>query len=219
MITRLFETFDPLIRTINLRLLRIIIPTIFPAFYSHTLTQSRNTTRLIKIQKFLFRELRASLRNLNNTKKTLILFSIFFVILTINIAGLIPYVFTITRQMLFTLRISLPIWLAFILFSATYNTNHFISHIVPLSTPLPLSQFIVLIETISLVIRPITLSVRLCANITAGHILIALVRKPIFIFNLFSLVLLLLLILEIAVAFIQRYVFSILLSIYLRETN
>jgi F0F1-type ATP synthase membrane subunit a len=58
----------------------------------------------------------------------------------------------------------------------------------------------------------------LCANMTAGHILIALARGPIFIFNIFSLVLIILLVLETAVAFIQSYVFTILLSMYLKET-
>lgn len=89
---------------------------------------------------------------------------------------------------------------------------------MPLSTPLPLSQFIVLIETVSQTIRPLTLSVRLAANITAGHILIALTRRTIIALNLFSIVLLILIVLEIAVAIIQRYVFTVLITIYLRET-
>jgi F0F1-type ATP synthase membrane subunit a len=82
-----------------------------------------------------------------------------------------------------------------------------------------LSQFITIIETIRQVIRPITLSVRLCANITAGHILIALTRNAILIFNFSSIPLAILISLELAVAFIQRYVFTILLSIYLTETE
>jgi ATP synthase subunit 6 len=90
---------------------------------------------------------------------------------------------------------------------------------VPTGTPIALSQFITLIETVSQIIRPITLSVRLAANITAGHILIALARASVVIINHITLVLTLLLVLEIAVAFIQRYVFAVLITIYLRETN
>jgi ATP synthase subunit 6 len=146
------------------------------------------------------------------------LLCVFFIILILNIIGLLPYVYTITRQIIFTLSIALPFWLRFLLFASFMNTSHFLSHLVPLSTPLALSQFITIIETIRQIIRPITLSVRLCANITAGHILMALRRKPIFLINWFSTILLLLLILETAVAFIQRYVFTILLTIYLRET-
>jgi F-type H+-transporting ATPase subunit a len=104
-----------------------------------------------------------------------------------------------------------------VLFRALNNTNHFLSHLVPLRTPLPLSQFIVLIETASQFIRPITLSVRLSANITAGHILIALCANNIYTINAISSALLILVFLEIAVAFIQSYVFTILISIYMRE--
>ena len=99
------------------------------------------------------------------------------------------------------------------------NLNSFLAHIVPTGTPIALSQFITLIERVSQIIRPITLSVRLAANITAGHILIALSRTSVIILNHIRLILIILLILEIAVAFIQRYVFVVLITIYLRETN
>jgi F-type H+-transporting ATPase subunit a len=82
-----------------------------------------------------------------------------------------------------------------------------------------LSHFIVVIETVSQIIRPITLSVRLAANITAGHILIILIRNTIFIINVIRLALLTLFLLELAVAFIQSYVFTLLLVIYLGETT
>jgi len=97
------------------------------------------------------------------------------------------------------------------------NTNHFLRHLVPLRTPLPLSQFIVVIETVRQIIRPITLSVRLAANITAGHILIALCSNTITIISSLSSILIILIVLERAVAFIQRYVFTVLITIYLRE--
>jgi ATP synthase subunit 6 len=105
------------------------------------------------------------------------------------------------------------------MFSAIKNTTNFLAHLVPLRTPIALSHFITVIETIRQMIRPITLSVRIAANITAGHILIALVRAPIIILNPITLVLIILFLLEVAVAFIQRYVFTLLLTIYLRETN
>jgi ATP synthase subunit 6 len=127
-------------------------------------------------------------------------------------------VFTLTAQIAVTLRLALPFWLGFILFSFTNNPNHFLRHLVPLRTPLALSQFIVLIERVSQIIRPITLSVRLAANITAGHILIALCSNTVNIIRLGRFVLLILILLETAVAFIQRYVFTVLISIYIRET-
>jgi F0F1-type ATP synthase membrane subunit a len=91
--------------------------------------------------------------------------------------------------------------------------------LVPTGTPIALSQFIVLIESVRQIIRPITLSVRLAANITAGHILIALARAPIIVIRHIRVALRILFLLELAVAFIQRYVFVVLLSIYLRETK
>lgn len=99
-----------------------------------------------------------------------------------------------------------------------------IAHLVPLGTPAPLINFMVIIETISSIIRPLTLSVRLTANIIAGHLLISLLgnigpnsRKTIFI----RIILLqfLLIILELAVAIIQSYVFSILTILYISEVE
>lgn len=218
MIASLFESFDPFIRFFKLNLLAITIPIIVPIFLTMPTLSYRKACLLEKTQRFIIRELSASLRNKNNKIPILWLLCVFFIILTLNIIGLLPYVYTITSQIMFSLSLALPFWLRFLLFASLINTSHFLSHLVPLSTPLALSQFITIIETIRQIIRPITLSVRLCANITAGHILIALRRKPIFLINWFSTILLILLILETAVAFIQRYVFTILLTIYLRET-
>ena len=98
------------------------------------------------------------------------------------------------------------------------------AHLVPVGTPYILMPFIVLIELTSRIIRPLTLSVRLAANIVAGHLLITLIRSPAVTRNfraaIFILIgLSLLFILETAVAFIQAYVFRILRTLYLREAN
>ena len=109
-------------------------------------------------------------------------------------------------------------------FSRLKNINFFLSHLVPLGTPYPLIPFIVLIEIVRRVIRPITLSVRLAANIIAGHLLIVLIRgqMPCISMSIIILVLiglLMLILLELAVSFIQSYVFRTLLSLYLIEVN
>lgn len=95
---------------------------------------------------------------------------------------------------------------------------------MPLGRPAPLSPFIVLIELVRAVIRPLTLSVRLAANIVAGHLLIVLLSSPatqagspLVILILIALVLLALL--ERAVATIQAYVFRILRVLYVNEVN
>jgi F-type H+-transporting ATPase subunit a len=96
-----------------------------------------------------------------------------------NFIGLFPYIFTATSHLTITISLAVPAWLGYILYSSLKNINFFLSHLVPLGTPYPLIPFIVLIEIIRRVIRPITLSVRLAANIIAGHLLIVLMRRPI----------------------------------------
>lgn len=219
MIERLFVSFDPLISTINLTYLSAVIPLTTPLFLNYYTSYFRFSMSWKIIIKNIFRELSSSINNNNKKIKTIILFILFRIILLLNIRGLMPYVYTLTRQIILTLRIAIPFWFRFILFRATHNLNNLLSHLVPLSSPLLLSQLMVIIETISQIIRPITLSVRLSANMTAGHILMALARKPILMINFCSMILLILLILETAVAIIQRYVFTILLSIYLSETT
>jgi F-type H+-transporting ATPase subunit a len=180
-------------------------------------TFSRNTATVKALSNFIEQELKATLRNHNIKGKLNILLTFFVRILILNMFGLIPFVFTITAHMLITFCSAFPLWFGIVLFRVTKNNTHFLRHLVPIRTPLPLSQFIVLIERVRQIIRPITLAVRLAANITAGHILIALSRSTTTIINPLSLVLLILFFLEIAVAAIQRYVFTILITMYLEE--
>ena len=96
------------------------------------------------------------------------------------------------------------------------------AHLVPLGTPIVLIPFIVLIETIRNVIRPITLSVRLAANLTAGHLLLILlgesiVNRKILIVITVTAAQFALITLEAAVAVIQAYVFATLSTLYASE--
>lgn len=96
------------------------------------------------------------------------------------------------------------------------------AHLVPVGTPRFLIPIIVIIETVRNIIRPLTLSIRLAANIVAGHLLLTLLgsQGPILrVSNLIFLIigLFMLLLLEVAVACIQSYVFTILRSLYLNE--
>lgn len=148
--------------------------------------------------------------------------SYFFFIIFSNTIGLLPYVFTSTRHLSITLTLSLPFWLGTIVYSAIFQYNHLFSHLVPLGTPAPLIPIIVLIETVRNIIRPGTLAVRLAANIVAGHLLLSLLGgkgetlRGIILLGLIR-GLILLIILECAVACIQAYVFCILNSLYLNE--
>jgi F-type H+-transporting ATPase subunit a len=103
------------------------------------------------------------------------------------------------------------------------NSKSIMAHLVPIGTPFLLINFMVLIEVVSNVIRPLTLSVRLCANMVAGHLLLRLLRN--FSLNGFNhilysfLGLIILGVLEMAVALIQGYVFITLVSLYSTEIH
>merc|ERR1719260_407555 len=131
--------------------------------------------------------------------------------------GLAPYIFTRSSHISFTLTLALPIWTGSIVFSIKNQYNRLFAHLVPRGTPVALIPVMVIIETVRNVIRPGTLSIRLAANIVAGHLLLTLLgsQGPAVRGLIVSLVLLLCL--ELAVACIQAYVFTILRSLYLNE--
>lgn len=133
-----------------------------------------------------------------------------------------PYVFTSSRHLSFTLRLALPLWLGKIILRVVKQLNYNLAHLVPEGTPGALMPVMVIIETVRLVIRPGTLAVRLAANMVAGHLLLVLLGgqgAALGGVTLMCLIvgLILLVTLECAVACIQAYVFTILRSLYLRE--
>nr|ABS00696.1 ATPase subunit 6 [Aplonis grandis] len=163
--------------------------------------------------------------NKKGHKWALILTSLMIFLLLINLLGLLPYTFTPTTQLSMNLALAFPLWLATLLTGLRNQPSASLGHLLPEGTPTPLIPALVLIETTSLLIRPLALGVRLTANLTAGHLLIQLISTATT--TLFStmpavslltlLVLFLLTILEVAVAMIQAYVFVLLLSLYLQE--
>nr|ABS00702.1 ATPase subunit 6 [Aplonis minor] len=158
-------------------------------------------------------------------KWALILTSLMVFLLLINLLGLLPYTFTPTTQLSMNLALAFPLWLATLLTGLRNQPSASLGHLLPEGTPTPLIPALILIETTSLLIRPLALGVRLTANLTAGHLLIQLISTATT--TLFSTmpavslltlsVLFLLTILEVAVAMIQAYVFVLLLSLYLQE--
>merc|ERR1719400_1455402 len=136
--------------------------------------------------------------------------------------GLAPYIFTSSSHISFTLTLAMPIWLGRIVFSIKNQYNNLFAHLVPRGTPVALMPVIVIIETVRRIIRPGTLSIRLAANIVAGQLLLTLLgsQGPSLSINIITILivgLVLLLCLELAVACIQAYVFTILRSLYLNE--
>lgn len=163
--------------------------------------------------------------NLPGHKWALILASLIIFLLSLNLLGLLPYTFTPTTQLSVNLGLAFPLWLGTVLIGFRNQPNLSLAHILPEGTPLLLIPILIIIETISLLIRPIALGVRLTANLTAGHLLIQLISTGFFVLlplipavaGLTGILLLILSLLEVAVAIIQAYVFVLLLSLYLQE--
>nr|YP_788135.1 ATP synthase F0 subunit 6 [Verasper moseri]ABI98718.1 ATP synthase F0 subunit 6 [Verasper moseri]BCM23662.1 ATP synthase F0 subunit 6 [Verasper moseri] len=151
--------------------------------------------------------------------------SLMVFLLSINMLGLLPYTFTPTTQLSLNLGFAVPLWLATVIIGMRNQPTHALGHLLPEGTPTALIPVLIIIETISLFIRPLALGVRLTANLTAGHLLIQLIATAAFVLLplmpvvaiLTTVVLFLLTLLEIAVAMIQAYVFVLLLSLYLQE--
>lgn len=147
---------------------------------------------------------------------------IFLTVAVYNFIALFPHLFSVTSHMLVTLPLSYTFWLGIILFRWVSSLKHFLSHLIPAGTPLALISFIVLVETLSNLIRPLALTFRLTANMMAGHLLIsliggALISLPFSFLFLGSLIQSLLVFIELGVSVIQAYVFSTLLLLYLSE--
>lgn len=225
MITNLFSIFDPSTNIFNIPLnwLRTLI-IIFIIPFSYWLTPNRYLIIYNKVIITLNNEFKI-LINPNLFKgRTLIFISLFTLIIFNNFLGLYPYIFTRTSHILINLRLSLPLWLRFLIYGWWNNTTNILAHLIPEGTPNILISFIVIIESIRILIRPGTLAIRLIANIIAGHLLITLIRSTApFLTNIILIILLfaqiILLILETAVTIIQAYVFSILRTLYSNESN
>uniref|UniRef100_A0AAU7YV01 ATP synthase subunit a n=1 Tax=Sinophasma brevipenne TaxID=3127808 RepID=A0AAU7YV01_9NEOP len=165
------------------------------------------------------------LLNMKNNKGTTIIFIAMFTMIMINnLMGLFPYLFTSTSHLTMTLTMALPLWLSFMLFGWMKNTESMFTHLVPTGTPAVLMPFMVCIESISNIIRPGTLSVRLAANMIAGHLILTLLGNTTMsvsmkILPFMLLIQMMLLVLETAVAIIQGYVFAVLSTLYASEVN
>nr|YP_008593618.1 ATP synthase F0 subunit 6 [Ariomma lurida]BAN83599.1 ATPase subunit 6 [Ariomma lurida] len=163
--------------------------------------------------------------NLPGHKWALMLASLMLFLISLNMLGLLPYTFTPTTQLSLNMGLAFPLWLATVIIGMRNQPTEALGHLLPEGTPTLLIPILIVIETISLFIRPLALGVRLTANLTAGHLLIQLIATAAAVLLplmptvaiLTATLLFLLTLLEVAVAMIQAYVFVLLLSLYLQE--
>nr|ACE74396.1 ATP synthase subunit 6 [Meiglyptes tristis] len=206
----------------------ILLSLLFPTLLIPSPGNRWITNRLSTLQSWCFDLITKQLMtplNKNGHKWALILTSLMILLLSINLLGLLPYTFTPTTQLSMNMALAFPLWLATLLTGLRNQPSTSLGHLLPEGTPTPLIPALILIETTSLLIRPLALGVRLTANLTAGHLLIQLISTATTallsimpaISILTSTILLLLTLLEVAVAMIQAYVFVLLLSLYLQE--
>nr|QUG10101.1 ATP synthase F0 subunit 6 [Melanitta perspicillata] len=206
----------------------VLLSLLFPALLFPSPGNRWVSNRLSTIQTWLLHLITKQLMiplDKNGHKWALMLTSLMAMLLTINLLGLLPYTFTPTTQLSMNMALAFPLWLATLLTGLRNKPSASLAHLLPEGTPTPLIPALILIETTSLLIRPLALGVRLTANLTAGHLLIQLISTASIALaptlpavSLLTMVILMLLtILEVAVAMIQAYVFVLLLSLYLQE--
>nr|UUA63231.1 ATP synthase F0 subunit 6 [Artibeus lituratus] len=220
----LFASFiTPTMMGLPIVILIIMFPTImFPS------TNRLVNNRLVAIQQWLVYLTSKQMLSIHNHKGqtwALMLMSLILFIGCTNLLGLLPHSFTPTTQLSMNLGMAIPLWAGTVILGFRHKTKASLAHFLPQGTPLPLIPMLIIIETISLFIQPMALAVRLTANITAGHLLIHLIGgatlAPMNISTATALItfmiLILLTILEFAVALIQAYVFTLLVSLYLHD--
>jgi F-type H+-transporting ATPase subunit a len=157
-----------------------------------------------------------------------LVFSLFLFILSANLWGMIPKSFTVTSHVAVTGVLSLIVLLAVLLAGIYKNGLHYFAHFAPKGVPIPMLLLIIPIELISFLARPVTLAVRLCGNMAAGHIVLKIFGSFIVMLSgagilgvlgiLPFTVLIGLNALEFFVAFLQAYIFTTLTCIYLSES-
>nr|YP_009537822.1 ATP synthase F0 subunit 6 [Chalinga pratti]AYN60539.1 ATP synthase subunit 6 [Chalinga pratti] len=224
MMNNLFSIFDPSTNfNLSINWISTFIGFLFIP-YSFWLIPNRHFILWNFISFKLHNEFKTLLGPNSFNGSTFIFISLFFFVLFNNFLGLFPYIFTSTSHLNISLSLSLTLWLSFMIYGWINNTQHMFIHMIPQGTPTILMPFMVLIETISNIIRPGTLAIRLTANMIAGHLLLTLLSKtgtnmPNYLIFILIIIQILLLILESAVAVIQSYVITILSTLYSSEVN
>ncbi len=148
--------------------------------------------------------------------------SLFMFILFGNLLGLLPYSFTFTSHIIVTFAMALAVFLGVTAIGIIRHGFHFFSFFVPKGVPVVMLPLMILIEVISYLSRPVSLSIRLFANMMAGHTMMKVFAGFVFLLGWFGFAPLAvdvaLTAFEFMVAFLQAYVFAVLTCLYLNDT-
>src|SRR3989441_2519509 len=157
-----------------------------------------------------------------------LVFSLFMFILILNVIGIIPYTFTVTSHIIITVAFALLVFLTVVIYGFWKNGIHFLKLFVPSGIPVYIMPLVTFIEVLSFLSQPVSHSVRLFANMLAGHITLKVFAGFVTMLGALGFVgwlgavlplglTVALMALELLVAFLQAYVFAILTCIYLSE--
>ena len=157
-----------------------------------------------------------------------LVFSLFMFILVLNVIGIIPYTFTVTSHIIITVSLALLVFLTVIVYGFWKNGLHFFNLFVPKGVPIYILPLVTFIEVLSFLSRPVSHSVRLFANMLAGHITLKVFGGFVTMLGALGIagwagavlplgLTVALTALELLVAFLQAYVFAILTCIYLND--
>nr|YP_010583095.1 ATP synthase F0 subunit 6 [Hiratettix malaisei]UGN61541.1 ATP synthase F0 subunit 6 [Hiratettix malaisei] len=215
MMNNLFSVFDPCTGIISMNWISTLAFLILMP-YKFWFTQNKLTLVIQMALSTLIKEMNMIMKYKGTN---IIMMSMFMLVLCINMTGLLPYVFTSSAHLTFSLSMALPLWMALMMYGWLKKTNSMFCHLVPNGTPPILMPFMVMIETISNMIRPGSLAVRLTANMIAGHLLMSLLGSNTSMVVLIStmIIFISLMLFELAVAMIQSYVFMTLMTLYSSE--
>nr|YP_001434584.1 ATP synthase F0 subunit 6 [Asymmetron sp. A TK-2007]BAF76615.1 ATP synthase subunit 6 [Asymmetron sp. A TK-2007] len=226
MVTSLFSQFDsPWLFNLPLAALALLIP--WKMFVSSH--NGWSGTRSSSLTDWAFQSLASQVwqpMSIWRGGRWVVLFaSLMLMLMTLNLVGLFPYTFTPTTQLSMNLGLAIPLWLGTVIYGFRNHPTVALAHLCPEGAPAPLTPMLVLVETLSIFMRPLALGLRLTANLTAGHLLMHLISSAVLTLTSISsllggtvlILLVLLTLLEMAVALIQGYVFAILVTLYLDE--
>jgi len=149
-----------------------------------------------------------------------LIFSLFMFVLFANLCGMIPMSFTVTSHIIVTFAMAAILFIGITILGFVKHGTHFLSLFLPAGTPWWMVPLMIVIELVSYMARPISLSIRLAANMLAGHLLLKIVAGFVMIglLGVFPFAFLLIFTgFEIFIACLQAYIFTLLICIYLND--
>ena len=215
MIVSTFNTFDIILAPSNYRELRGVIFLLLPLIYINrywlaapTRTWPHFTELIINIIN------RTSGRVIGGFRTFLLVF--WNLLLPLNEFGLIPFSFPVTSHMSMTFAVRIRLWGALYLFGLSTSYNKSVSHLLPNNVGI-LGPFMILVELIRSLVRPLTLAFRLAANITAGHVILGLAAGLASTTRVGVIIPILYYAFEVVVRWVQAYVFLLLIVFYAND--